>query len=82
MIRSRRPAAKTEAAKTAEISRVLAEAERTTHAEGLDGEDDGVGDQIEREEGVDGDGEGVETLLGLGSVAEREDDLQGEEDEV
>lgn len=55
---------------------------RSTHAEGLDGEDDRAHDEVEREEGKDGDRDGVGALLGLGAVAEGEDDLQREEAEI
>ena len=50
--------------------------DRFDRAEGLDRKDDGTEDQIQGEEGVDGDGNGVGEFLRLGPVAESEDDLE------
>lgn len=53
-----------------------------THAEGLDGKDDGVEDEVGGEECIDGDRGRVGVSLGLGSVPEGEDDLKGEEEQI
>lgn len=50
--------------------------EDCTYTERLDGQDHRHRDQVKREEGVDRDGDCVESLLGLGTVAEGENDLQ------
>jgi hypothetical protein len=48
----------------------------------FDGEDDGHEDQVDGEEGVNADRDGIGELLCLRTVAKREDDLETEEDEV
>lgn len=55
---------------------------KSGHDERFDSEDESIRDKVGREQGISDDADGVRRLFSFGPIAQGQDDLEGEEDQI